>query len=111
MSQSFWESEVAEHPAQEQHGTAPAEHGALAVSADDFSALEQRIVRTVELVKNERKARIEAEHRAATAEAKLEEQSPAVQSLQEEIRTLRAERDQVRQRVERLLSQLDALEL
>jgi uncharacterized coiled-coil DUF342 family protein len=31
--------------------------------------------------------------------------------LQNEINALRAERDQVRQRVERLLAQLDALEL
>jgi hypothetical protein len=31
--------------------------------------------------------------------------------MKQEIRSLRTERDQVRQRVERLLSQLDALEL
>jgi hypothetical protein len=31
--------------------------------------------------------------------------------MKTEIRSLRAERDQVRQRVERLLSQLDSLEL
>jgi uncharacterized coiled-coil DUF342 family protein len=31
--------------------------------------------------------------------------------LQEEVRSLRAERDHVRQRVDRLLSQLDSLEL
>jgi hypothetical protein len=31
--------------------------------------------------------------------------------MQEEVRSLNAERDQVRQRVERLLSQLDALEV
>jgi hypothetical protein len=31
--------------------------------------------------------------------------------LQKEVTALRAERDQVRQRVERLLAQLDALEL
>jgi hypothetical protein len=111
MSQTFWESEVAEQPAQEKPAMASAESGALTVSADDFSALEQRIFRAVELVKNERKARAEAEHRAAIAEGKLEEQSPAVQSLQEEVRALRAERDQVRQRVERLITQLDALEL
>ena len=35
----------------------------------------------------------------------------SVKNLQEEIRALNAERDQVRQRVDRLLSQLDALEV
>lgn len=108
MSQTFWEPEVAN----QQHETAPqGEPVALALSADDFSALEERIVRAVELVKRERLARADAEERAAKAEAQLSEQSPVVSQLKQEIRTLRSERDQVRQRVERLLSQLDALEL
>ena len=38
-------------------------------------------------------------------------QTPLVEQLQSEMNALRAERDQVRQRVERLLKQLDALEL
>ncbi len=108
MSQTFWEPEVAN----EQQETAPqGEPAALALSADDFSALEERILRAVELVKRERLARADAEERAAKAEAQLSEQSPVVSQLKQEIRTLRSERDQVRQRVERLLSQLDALEL
>jgi uncharacterized coiled-coil DUF342 family protein len=45
------------------------------------------------------------------AEAQIAEQSPIVDQMKTEIRSLRAERDQVRQRVERLLSQLDSLEL
>ena len=85
--------------------------GALTVSADDFSALEERIHRTVELVKRERQARAAAEERAANAEGQLRTQSPLVEQLRNEINALRAERDQVRQRVERLLKQLDALEL
>ena len=85
--------------------------GALTVSADDFSALEERIHRAVELVKRERQARAAAEARAANAEGQLRTQSPAMEQLHSEINALRAERDQVRQRVERLLAQLDALEL
>lgn len=83
----------------------------IAVSIDDFSALEERIVRAVELVRRERQLRTEAEQRAALAESQLAGQSPLVDKLNEELRALRAERDQVRQRVERLLTQLDALEL
>jgi hypothetical protein len=116
MSQTFWESDVAEDAQpQEQTTEQPAEQsaepGALALSADDFSALEERILRAVNLVKQERQARTAAEDRAAKAEAQLGEQAPLVAQLKEEVSSLRKERDHVRQRVERLLSQLDALEL
>jgi uncharacterized coiled-coil protein SlyX len=85
--------------------------GALALSVDDFSALEERILRAVNLVKRERLARAAAEERASMAEFQLSEQAPLVENLQKEVSSLHAERDHVRQRVERLLSQLDALEL
>ncbi len=126
MTQSFWESEVAEEtqheqsdeprqPVAESGERESAEHaaepGALAMSMDDFSALEERILRAVDLVKRERQARAEAEERASTVEAQLREQAPLAENLQKEVSALRGERDHVRQRVERLLSQLDALEL
>lgn len=88
-----------------------AEAETLALSVDDFAALEDRIVRAVELVKRERLTRAAAEERAAKAEAQLNEQTPQMEQLQKDVTVLNAERDQVRQRVERLLSQLDALEL
>ena len=117
MSQTFRESEVEEEQSKMKPSPVAAtpqpedDPATLALSADDFSALEERIVRAVELVKRERQARTEAEERAAKAEAELESQAPLVSQLQQQVRTLRAERDHVRQRVERLLSQLDALEL
>jgi hypothetical protein len=136
MSQSFWEAEVGEElhteqPVMEQEVEAqpqedepqpeephhePAaepvsDSGSLAVSGDEFSALEERILRTVNLLKRERLTRAEAEERAAKAEAQLHEQAPLVEDLQKELDVLRTERDHVRQRVVRLLSQLDALEL
>ncbi len=112
MSQTFWESEVEEKPKRAQKpAEEPEDSEALALSADDFSALEERIRRAVELVKRERQARVAAEERAAQAEAQLTGQGPVVDKLKEEVRALRAERDHVRQRVERLLAQLDALEL
>ncbi len=85
--------------------------GALTVSVDDFAALEERIHRAVELVKSERQARAAAEERATTAEAQMRIQTPLLDQLQNEINAMRPERDQVRQRVERLMAQLDALEL
>jgi len=128
MPQSFWESESVEvnqpeHEAEseqqellEQEPKEPAAEPAaepanLALSVDDFSALESRILRTVNLVKSERQARAEAEERAILAEVQLSEQAPLLDRLQKELDAQRVERDQVRQRVEKLLAQLDALEL
>jgi hypothetical protein len=112
MSQFSFEPGIAEeHKSENHHEGNAAEPETLALSADDFSALEERILRAVNLVKRERLARTEAEERAAQAEARLAEQLPMAESLQSEVNALRAERDQVRQRVERLLSQLDALEV
>ena len=87
------------------------EPGTLALSLDDFSSLEDRILRAVNLVKRERLARAAAEERAAQAEAKLHEQEQLTEQVHKEINALRVERDHVRQRVEKLLAQLDALEL
>ncbi len=110
---------------EEQRQTGHDERVALAVSADDFSALEERVRRAVDVVKRERQARAavearvaeleahatDAEARAAQAEAQLQAQTPLLERLENEMSALRTERDQVRQRVERLLAQLDALEL
>lgn len=109
MSELPWGTEVAEEVAP-QTETPAAEPGTIAVSADEFAALEERVLRAVNLVKRERLARAEAEDRASAAEARVSEQTQRADGLQKDIDTLRAERDQVRQRVERLVSQLDALE-
>jgi len=91
------------------------------LTANDFAALEERVLRAVTLLRGERQARIAAEERMASMEAQLhsfeaqiqqiEAQSPILERLVQEVESLRIEREQVRQRVERLLGQLDALEL
>jgi hypothetical protein len=118
MSEFSWGPEAVEEARPEhQPETAAKEPGTVALSADEFSALEERILRAVNLVKRERLARAAAEERATLAEARASEQSQTTEnqkreteSLVKELDALRAERDQVRQRVERLLSQLDVLE-
>ena len=104
MSQSYTESAVAQAESQ-------TEPGSLALSVADFEALEERIVRAVDLVKRERQGRTQAEERAGKAETHVAEQSAVIDQLKQEVRGLRAERDQVRKRVERLLERLDGLEL
>jgi uncharacterized coiled-coil protein SlyX len=108
---SFAPEAVDEGHAGHQPEHADHEPGTLALSVDDFSSLEDRILRAVNLVKRERLARTAAEERATQAEARVAEQTPVVEQLEKEVGALRAERDQVKQRVERLLSQLDSLEL
>lgn len=112
------EAEVAGEPEKEsvlrEEKSAPAEMpapAALTVSIDDFTALEERVLRAVALVKQERQARLAAEERAAQAEAQVLDQSPRLEQMGAELAALKVERDHVRQRVERLLQQLDALEI
>jgi len=126
-------AEVAEEPLQQEEEhldqELEPEEGAppvsLAVSADDFSALEERVLRAVEMLKHERMARAAAEVRIAEAEecaasavaqlgplqTQVNQQTPLIEQLQNEIFSLRAERDTVRHRVEHLLEQLETLEI
>jgi hypothetical protein len=120
MTESFWESEVMEEKQPEEPVAKPVEEpteepagesNSLALSVDEFSALEDRVLRAVDLVKRERQSRAAAEERVNQVEAQLREQAPVAEKLQKEVEGLRTERDQVRKRIERLLAQLDALEL
>jgi len=112
MSELPWAPEVVEqNPSDRQAENPDGEPGTLALSQDDFSSLEERILRAVNLVKRERLARAAAEQRTAEVEARLQDQTTAGDELQKEVNALRAERDHIRQRVEKLLAQLDALEL
>ena len=89
--------------------TAPQLHADEQSQADDFSALEERVMRMVELLRNERRERGRAEENAATLQQLLDEQGSQLDHAHEELRTLSRERDQVRGRVERLLKQLDEI--
>jgi chromosome segregation ATPase len=114
MSEFAWDGDAEKEP-EPQPGleTEPhaAEPGTVTLSVNDFSSLEERILRAVEVVRRERQARAAAEERVAGAEAQLREQASQAEQLEKELQSLRAERDHVRERVERLLGQLDALEL
>jgi predicted nucleic acid-binding Zn-ribbon protein len=69
---------------------------------DSLSSLESRIQKAVQLV-----ARLRAEKDAALEQAAASRSEAA--RLAEEVRTLQAERKQVRQRIEKLLGQIDQL--
>jgi FtsZ-binding cell division protein ZapB len=69
---------------------------------DSLSSLEDRIQRAVQLV-----GRLRQEREAAVAEAAEAKRAAAL--MAEEVKSLQAERKQVRSRIEKLLGQIDQL--
>lgn len=82
---------------------------ATAVSVDEFQALEQKVLRAVEIVKREREARAAAEAEIASLREQLATQSSLTDETNSELKTFQQERDQIRQRVEKMLHQMDEL--
>ncbi|MGD0446192.1 MAG: hypothetical protein ABSA39_19840 [Edaphobacter sp.] len=79
------------------------------ISADEFQALEQKVLRAVEIVKREREARAVAEAEAASLREELASYKTNARAIETELTTLNKERDQVRLRVEKMLNQIDEL--
>jgi hypothetical protein len=79
------------------------------VSVDEFQALEQKVLRAVEIVKREREARAAAEAEIAALREQLKGTASQAQAAESQIAALSQERDSVRQRVEKMLQQMDEL--
>lgn len=79
------------------------------ISVDEFQALEQRVMRTVELIRSEREARANAETELAALKELLDVASSENSQLTAELHTLKQEREQVKGRVDAMLKQLDEL--
>lgn len=79
------------------------------MSLDEFQALEQKVLRAVEIVRREREARLAAESETRTLREQLDALTHASNSAQTQITTLNQERDAVRLRVEKMLQQMDDL--
>ena len=86
-----------------------AETGATTVSADEFQALEQKVLRAVEIVRRERDARAAAEAEVVALREQLDSLTAASNASQTQITTLNQEREAVRTRVEKMLQQMDEL--
>ena len=82
---------------------------ATAVSMDELQALEEKVLRTVELIKKEREMRAVAEKQVAELQEQLALQQMEQGDLQKELSALKGERENVRGRVERLLEQMESL--
>ncbi len=79
------------------------------ISVDEFQALEQKVLRAVEIVKREREARATAEAEVANLRAQLAEAQSLSTMVESELTPLTKEREAVRQRVEKMLQQMDEL--
>ena len=100
--------------------------GSASISIDEFQALEQKVLQTVELIKREREARAAAEAEVAAVKAELAARKDELESRGQEIVALRQElaasgdanaevqnlqreREAVRLRVEKMLASIDEI--
>jgi len=79
------------------------------VPADDFHALEEKIYRTIEMLKEAREAKAAAERASARLREQLDGRDDQTQALRAEVVALRKEREEVRTRVEKMLKHIDSL--
>jgi len=79
------------------------------ISADEFHALEEKVYRTIELLKTAREGKAAAERDAARLRQQLEDREEEVETIRNQIVALRKEREDVRSRVEKMLKQIDLL--
>jgi chromosome segregation ATPase len=78
-------------------------------SREDFPALEEKIYKTIELLKSAREAKASAERDANRLRDQLEQREEELDLLRTEVVGLRKEREEVRGRVEKMLKQIDHL--
>ncbi|HYE25012.1 MAG TPA: hypothetical protein VEG32_07400 [Clostridia bacterium] len=78
-------------------------------SPNEFLSLEEKIYRTIELLKTARDGRAAAERDLARVREQLESREEEVDSLKSELVALKREREEVKGRVEKMLAQMDSI--
>lgn len=78
-------------------------------SSDSFLALEEKIYRTIELLKHAREGQAAAEREARRLREQISGRDDETEFLRREVVALRREREEVRARVEKLVKQIDSL--
>jgi septation ring formation regulator EzrA len=76
---------------------------------EDFPALEEKIYKAIELLKSAREAKAAAERDANRLREQLEQREEDLEVLRAEVVTLRKEREEVRNRIEKMLKHVDEL--
>ena len=80
---------------------------ALEIPADDFQALEEKVYRTVEMLKSAREAKALAERNVLRMREQLDARDEELQTLKREMVKLRKDREEVRARVEKMMRQIE----
>jgi hypothetical protein len=100
--------------------------GSASISIDEFQALEQKVLQTVELIKREREAKAAAEAEVAAVKTELaarkeeivlrgqeivalREELAASGDANAEVQSLQREREAVRLRVEKMLASIEEI--
>ena len=79
------------------------------VPAEDFVALEEKVYRTIELYKAAKEARTTAERDVKRLREQLEEREEQNETMRRELVQMRKDREDIRTRVEKMLSQMESL--
>jgi uncharacterized coiled-coil DUF342 family protein len=79
------------------------------VPAEDFQALEEKVYRTIELYKAAKEARATAERDVKRLREQLEEREEENETMRRELVQLKKDREDIRSRVEKMLTQMDGL--
>ena len=87
----------------------PVEDTMTEVTASDFPVLEEKILKTIELVKAAREAQAAAERDAGRLREQLDQSQEEIDRLRAELIGLRRDREQARGRIEKLIKQIDHL--
>ncbi len=82
---------------------------ALEGSPNEFVSLEEKIYRTIELLKTAREGKAAAERDLARVREQLETREEEVEALKAEMINLKRDREEVKSKVEKMLDQLDTL--
>jgi uncharacterized protein (DUF3084 family) len=78
-------------------------------STSDFQALEEKIYRTIELLKAARAQKAATEQELNTMREMLDAQAAETEAVRKELQAMQQERAEVRTRVEKLLGDVDAI--
>ncbi len=87
--------------------SAKAEVLSMDLPADDFHALEEKVYRTIEMLKSAREAKATAERDALRLREQLEARVEEIENLKREAMKLRKDREEVRSRVEKMMRQIE----
>jgi len=79
------------------------------VSASEFQSLEEKIYKTIELLKSAREAKVHAERDVKRLREQLHDRDDEFEQMKSQLVTLRKEREEIRSRVEKMLERIDTL--